>query len=194
MFQVSKRAAFIRPVDVDKFIAANQRRRPFLPHRVAVLILSTRTDSVFLVQPRSALENGAPQVRVPPQYKLQGTVRDTAMDIMRDTITHRVHRNDLVYIGSTYGNKYQGAKVIPYGKMIHWMGVCIPRKRKVFNPRSVFYSLGYWCTQNQLCSMQGVSMSDRKYMMTMQAILQYASVTRQEVKLAHTAGRKLQTV
>lgn len=194
MQSTSKRAAFTRHIDPDKFIEEDKRRRPHMPHRVAVLVLSTRGDSVFLVQPRIAVENGDPHVRVPPQHALlgSGTVRDTATLILRDALNRRVHRDDLTYIGSTHGNKYSAGRIQPYAKMIHWMGVQIPRGRQLFNPDSRAYGMGYWCTQNQLVSMEGVTMSDRKYMMTLQAILGYAALAETDLKLASTAGRLLE--
>ena len=178
MQKPSNKAAFIKHPDVDVFIRNEKKKRPWMRHSVAFLVLPPRADSVALVLPKKAAERGATQVRVPPQCALlkNGTVKETAACIARDLLTERVKLDDLLYLGSGRGNSHLGGKANPYGKGVHWVGIRLNKRSSFAN--SDRYQLAHWCAGNHLlATVNSLAMSQRKYMLTLQALAAFAFAT-----------------
>jgi len=217
----SNRAAFIKLDDPDVFIREDKigsritksrwnkkrqkmietsvpvrPRRPHMPHSVAVLIFSPYTNKIVLGQPVKAVENGAMHVFVPPQKRLQGrvAVKGVAEDVFTDVLRTRPNKSDLVYVGSSYGDHYHGDVLIRYGKMIHWVGIQLGADNGMLRRDSEKYQKLIWCGSEQLLESGNSMMSDRKYTMTLQAILASDHLVAADVKLAPAAGRRLKDV
>lgn len=167
-----KKAAFIVSQDPKQLIADERKERPWMAHRVAILLLSPKADQVALVLPKKAFVYGETHVRVPPQVLLPDheTVNRTALKIASDLLSVTVTIKDMQYLGSARGSVYRGAKYDPYGKWIHWVGVRLCGRNGVLNSNSEKFLLPHWWHTNQLLSMDKVVMSDRKYLMLLQAL------------------------
>ncbi len=168
----SNKAAFVRHADPNIFARVERRKRNWMKHSVAVLVLSPRVDQVALVLPQKAADRGADNVRVPPQQKLLPTdmVQPTAAKILRELLTIHVPNDDMLYLGTGRGNAHRGGQSIQYGKWVHWVGVHLGKTRGVFNQESDRFQFAHWCSANHLLAMDRFAMSDRKYMLTLQAI------------------------
>jgi len=172
----SNKAAFTTNVDPRELIAAQRTRRPWMSHSVAVLIVSPRVDQIALVLPEKVAKRQAEHVRVPPQRAvLPGeTVEANALALVRSLLTVSVRPDDLHFLGSARGNVHRGGQRTPYGKWVHWIGLRLNQRNGVFEKGSAEFQLAYWCDTNQLLSMDtSFAMSQRKYLMTLQALTAY---------------------
>jgi len=173
---LSSKAAFTTNVDPRELIAAERTRRPWMSHSVAVLIVSPRVDQIALVLPEKAAKRQAEHVRVPPQRAVlpDDMVEANALTLVRSLLTVPVRPNDLHFLGSARGNVHRGGQREQYGKWVHWVGLRLNERNGVFKKGSSEFQLAYWCDTNQLLSMDtSFAMSQRKYLMTLQALTAY---------------------
>jgi len=143
-----------------------------MPHRVAVLVVSPKVDQIALVLPKKAADHKDDHVRVPPQVPLPDneTVERTALHVGSQLLTVTVTSKDMQYLGSARGTLYRGGKRDPYGKWIHWVGIRLSGRNGVFDSSSDEFLLPHWWHTNQLLAMDELVMSDRKYLMLLQAL------------------------
>lgn len=147
-------------------------------HSVAVLVLSPRADQVAVTLPKKAAERGAEHVRVPPQGHLPDdrSVGAVAYELLQELLVSPPKRSALQYLGTGRGDAHRGEDVVRYGKWIHWMGVCLEpsKSRKVFRRDSTQFLKPHFSTGSQLLVMDTYAMSQRKYMLTLQALLAFS--------------------
>lgn len=192
----SNKAAFLTRHDPDELVKQQRKLRSWMPHSVAVLVLSPRGDQVALVLPKKANGRGAEHVRVPPQVSLDkmSTVSMTGALLLRQLLKQPPAREKLLFLGSGRGNKYLSeVDVKMYGKWIHWVGVRLTATRDVFRKDSQLFERPYWCSANHLLAMDTFAMSDRKYVLTLQALLAFGQQGI-EGKLIAKAGQQLRQV
>ncbi len=67
---MSKKAAFTRQKNPDLFIANQKIKRPFMPHSVALLVLSPRGDMIATAVHKTAVERGRQYIQSPPQLRM----------------------------------------------------------------------------------------------------------------------------
>jgi hypothetical protein len=170
--QTSKKAAFVVGQDPKQLIINERENRSWIGHRVAVLAVSPRADQLGLVLPAKAARNGAHEVRVPPQVILPETetVQRTALGVARSLLTVNVTIKDMQYLGSARGSVYRGTKYDPYGKWIHWVGVRLKGRNGVLNTGTDDFLEPAWWHTNQLLATGNELMSERKYLMVLQAL------------------------
>lgn len=187
--RVSKQA-FIRPDSVERLIQQERSDRNWIPHSLAVVLISPRADQIVLVIP-AKLEgtDGQYQLSLPQRRLRQGdSVWEVADSVTQDVSSVKLNRDNSMYLGSARGNKYNGATCTPYGKWVHWIGMSLGGKHynRRLNFRSEVFKEASWCSHNQLTAMQS-AFSDRKYWMLLNALqgLKRGS-------LAHSAAIELQ--
>ena len=188
----SKKAAFVRHVDPDVFIRKERIARPWMRHSVALLIISPRVDQVVLALPQKAADRGASHVRVVPQRGLSrtDTVTTVAAHMARGLLTLPVSHKELVYLGSGRGNAYRGQTPVKYGKGIHWVGLRRHQTARVFDPDCEQFQFAHWCSANHLLAMDTHAMSERKYILTLQALTAFNALGA-EGKIIRKARQRL---
>lgn len=192
----SNKAAFLTGHDPDDFAKKQRLKRNWMPQSVALLVLSPRGDQVALVLPKKANGRGAEHVRVPPQMTLgkMSTVGMTGGMLMRQLLNKPPSQKELIFLGSGRGNTYRSEDdVVMYGKWIHWVGIQLKSTQHVFRKDSELFKFSHWCTARQLLEISDITMSDRKYILTLQALLAF-SMQGIEGKLIAKAGQQLQQV
>jgi hypothetical protein len=170
--RTSNKAAFVVSSDPTTLIARERENRSWMKHSVVLLIVSPKVDQIALVLPRKVADRGESHVRTPPQQALpkDETVNRVALEIVRTLVTQKVSSERLQFLGSTRGNVNRGGQQQPYGKWVHWVGVRLEERNGVFTKDPASLGLAHWCHTNQLLSMDTYAMSERKYMMTLQAL------------------------
>jgi hypothetical protein len=193
----SNKAAFLTGHDPDNFIKQERKKRNWMPHSVGLVVLSPRGDQVALVLPQKAVGRGADNVRVPPQLKLEelDTVRKVGAVLIRQLLQTPPSQTKLVFLGSGRGNIYRNKDtVVQYGKWIHFMGLQLTQTgRGLFRNDSELFAVAHWCSARQLLAMDTYAMSDRKYLLTLQALLAF-STHGANGQLIARAGQKLKQV
>jgi hypothetical protein len=193
---VSKKAAFTPHLEVDAVIREEKKKRPWLVHSVALLVLTPQEDCLALTLPQTARDHGVDHVRVPPQLSLltQSTVMQTAQTIARQLVKVPTRPAAFTYLGSTYGNRRRGGRTVSYAKMVHWVALRLSSREHVFRRDSELYHLSHWCNFNKLITQPEVmAMSARKYAMTMQALVLYQERCHSQGKLPVRARQMLKT-
>ncbi|MCA9368049.1 hypothetical protein KC887_07385 [Candidatus Kaiserbacteria bacterium] len=183
----------MRHSDPDQFIQGERRQRQWLSHSVALLVVSPRVDQIVMALPKKVLERGVTHTRTPPQIRLQQyvTARTAALELCRATFTEgiSVASQRLLYLGSGRGNAHAGESVRLYGKHIHWFGIRLHQTKVLRKDSSRFAEL-HWCSTNHFLAMDTFAMSDRKYLLTLQALAAFAALGL-EGKLVLEARRRL---
>jgi len=143
----SNKAAFITDIDPKQLITEERKKRSWMKHSVAILIVSPKVDQIALVLPKKAADRGAEHVRVPPQQTLSKdeTVAHVALQMIRSLVTIPVSFDDLQFLGSARGNVHRGGQHEPYGKWVHWVGVRLSERNGVFNKDASQVQLAHWC-------------------------------------------------
>lgn len=103
-----------------------------------------------------------------------------------------LRRDRLVYIGSTRGNDHKGNRVQKHGKHFHWVAIRLGRHKDVFRLNSLVYQRPQWVNVKRLGDMPGAMiMSQRKFEMLDQALLEYSRITGDYCKLTAAANQRL---
>lgn len=189
---LSKKAAFVNHHNPDEFIAAERHKRGWMRHSVALLVVSPRVDQIALGLPAKAADRGDTHVRVPPQMRLEPGqwVGMTGLKMARSVLSLPVRSDDLKYLGSGRGNAHRGSSVVPYGKWIHWVGVHLHDYDALRSSLNGDFQFMHWCATNHLLSLEQYAMSERKYLMTLQALAAFAPYG-VEGKLTQRAHKRL---
>lgn len=169
---VPNKAEFIVNPDPRNLIDAERTKRPWMKHSVALLIVSRKVDQIGLVLPASAASREVNNVRVPPQQYLRRDegVDQSALRIAGGLVAHNVKSEDLTFLGSARGNLYREGQRMSYGKWVHWVGLHLKRRNGVFNENPTEFAQAHWYHTNQLLAMNEYVMTERKFVMMLQAL------------------------
>lgn len=168
----SKKAAFLTGLDPRFLIDEEKRKRPWMKHSVAVVIVSPRADQIVLAQPKTAVMREAEHVCTLPQLALgcDDTVKSLAVEIANDLLQMNVRTNQAQYLGSARGNAHSSGIQQPYGKWIHFVGVRAKTRNGLFNIACEQFQSPSWWHTNALLETGPEVMSERKYLLTLQAL------------------------
>jgi len=165
--------AFVQTDAPDVLIAQERKVRQWLPHSVALVVTAPRMDQLLLVTPaKVAGTQGEYQLSL-PQQRLQPdeTIWNVATKLARDAVSVQVNQDQLLYLGSARGNKFNGQTRVSYGKWVHWLGLSLGgqqyERKPVANPDC--FMAANWYAHNQLSAMAS-SFSQRKYWMLLNAL------------------------